>query len=149
MFAIIFGSRARNNVIGQIQLVCRQCRRQAHHTIVRSNRSFTLYFVPVVPTGQTTTTRCNLCGFQCRVSNEQADSWLSQAATFNPPPMNQAGAIGMKTAQQWMDEGKTHFGAARYSEALAAYEQTNRLDPNFAGGYYHKGMALKMLMRYE
>jgi tetratricopeptide (TPR) repeat protein len=165
MFAIIFGSRNNNNVMGQTQFVCPQCRRQAYHTVVRSSRWFTLYFIPVIPMGKTTTARCNLCGFRGQISNEQADSWFpkNQAGGMGAAPMNQPGMMGVplmnqpgamggmpqKTAQQWMNEGQAHYGAMRYNEALAAYEQTIRLDPNFAGGYYNKGLALKVLMRYE
>jgi tetratricopeptide (TPR) repeat protein len=158
MFAIIFGSRNRNSVMGQTQFVCPQCKRQAFHTVVRSSRWFTLYFIPVIPLGKTTTARCNLCGFRGQVSNEQANSWFPQ----NPGGANQPGiagpsaiyqpgapAIPQKTAQQWMDEGQNHYRAMHYNEALAAYEQTIRLDPNFAGGYYNKGLALKALMRYN
>ncbi len=76
--SIIFGSRLKNKVLGQTQYVCSQCRRQAFHTIVRSQRWFTLYFLPIFPIGKTTTSRCNLCGFQQAINNEQADAWLSQ-----------------------------------------------------------------------
>ena len=164
MFAIIFGSRNNNNVMGQTQFVCPQCRREAYHTVVRSSRWFTLYFIPVIPLGKTTTARCNLCGFRGQISNEQADSWfpknqagamgaapINQPGMMGVPPIYQPGAMGMpqKTAQQWMDEGQAHYRAMRYNETLAAYEQAIRLDPNFAGGYYNKGLALKILMRYE
>jgi tetratricopeptide (TPR) repeat protein len=164
MFAIIFGSRNKNNVMGQTQFVCPQCKRQAFHTVVRSSRWFTLYFIPVIPLGKSTTARCNLCGFRGQVSNEQADSWfpknqagaigaapMNQPGMMGTPPMNQPGAPGMsqKTAQQWMDEGQSHYRAMHYNEALSAYDQAIRLDPNFAGGYYNKGLALKALMRYE
>jgi tetratricopeptide (TPR) repeat protein len=36
-----------------------------------------------------------------------------------------------KTTQQWLDEGDSLYDLKRYEEALAAYEQAIRLDPNF------------------
>jgi tetratricopeptide (TPR) repeat protein len=163
MFAIIFGTRNTNNVLGQTQFVCPQCRRQAYHTVVRSRQWFTLYFIPVIPMGKSTTARCNLCGFRGQISNEQADGWFPKNPAGAPgaspmnqpgmgvPPMNPPGAQGVpqKTTQQWMDEGQSQYRAMRYGEALGAFAQAIRLDPNFAGGYYNQGLALKMLMRYE
>ncbi len=37
----------------------------------------------------------------------------------------------------------------RYDEALVAYEEAIRLDPNFAGTYINKGSTLSTLGRYE
>ncbi len=47
-----------------------------------------------------------------------------------------------KTAQRWLDEGGTFHRLQKYDEALAAYEQAIRLDPNDALAYYYKGRAL-------
>ena len=79
MTSIIFGSRSKNSVMGQIQYPCSRCGRMAYHTIVRSRRWFTLYFLPVVPIGKSTTARCNLCGYQQLIDNDQADAWFQQA----------------------------------------------------------------------
>jgi tetratricopeptide (TPR) repeat protein len=53
----------------------------------------------------------------------------------------------LKTKQEWIDEGNTLDGLKRYEEALAAYEQAIRLDPNFAVAYHNKGVALDNLRR--
>ena len=82
--SIIFGSRSNNKVLGQMQYVCPGCGRPAFHTIVRSRRWFTLYFLPVIPTSKSTTSRCNLCGFQQAINNEQADAWFAQGQQGNP-----------------------------------------------------------------
>ncbi len=82
--SIIFGSSSKNKVLGQVQYVCSRCGRQAFHTIVRSRRWFTLYFLPVIPINTTTTSRCNLCGFQQGINNEQADAWLAQNQQLPP-----------------------------------------------------------------
>src|SRR5260370_13893382 len=50
-----------------------------------------------------------------------------------------------KTAQRWLDEGGTFHRLQKYDEALAAYEQAIRLDPNAALAYYYKGRALDAL----
>jgi hypothetical protein len=78
--SIIFGSRRNNKVMGQIQYNCIRCQRPAFHTIVRSRTWFTLYFIPVIPLGSTTTSRCNLCGYQAQIDSKQADAWFQPAA---------------------------------------------------------------------
>src|SRR5207302_782 len=55
--------------------------------------------------------------------------------------------IAKHEAQQWIDQGKRHSNLKRYEEALAAYEQALRLDPNFTFAYYNKGLALEQLKR--
>jgi ribosomal protein L37E len=86
--SIIFGSNSKNKVMGQMQYVCSRCGRQAFHTIVRSRRWFTLYFLPVIPINKTTTSRCNLCGFQQAINNEQADVWFANNQQI-PPGVSQ------------------------------------------------------------
>lgn len=75
---IFFGSRRNNTVMGQRQFVCGGCRQQAYHTVVRSRHWFTLYFIPLIPTGQTTILTCNLCGYRCTIDNAQADMWFQE-----------------------------------------------------------------------
>ncbi len=79
MSIIISGRKQENKVMGQVLYTCSRCKRQAYHTLVRSQRWFTLYFLPLIPLKKTTTLRCNLCGFQSMIDNKQADSWLQQA----------------------------------------------------------------------
>jgi Flp pilus assembly protein TadD len=57
--------------------------------------------------------------------------------------------ISLKTKEEWYDEGKTLRNLKRYEEALAAFEQAIRLDPNHAVYYNEKGLALYDLKRYE
>jgi ribosomal protein L37E len=71
---IIIGSRANNKVMGQQQYPCSRCGQNSYHTIVRSRRWFTLFFLPVIPINKSTTSRCNLCGYQTAIDNEQADA---------------------------------------------------------------------------
>ena len=141
--SIIFGSRSTNRVLGQMMYTCSRCRRPGYHTIVRSQRWFTLYFIPMIPLGKSTIGRCNLCGFQQQISNEQADSWFAANPPGNVPPPSQ------KTPQQLMDEATSHYRAGRYMEALAAYDQVLSLVPTHAGACYNKGNALFSLGRYE
>jgi tetratricopeptide (TPR) repeat protein len=65
-----------------------------------------------------------------------------------PPPTNLPDKV-QKTKEQWLEEGHTLTGLNRYEEALAAYEQALRLDPNDADAYNNKGNALTGLNRYE
>jgi serine/threonine protein kinase len=54
-----------------------------------------------------------------------------------------------KTSQQWLTKGRALRELKRYEEALSAYEQAIRLDPNDANAYYGKGSALNRLKRYN
>src|SRR6266436_2255135 len=47
-----------------------------------------------------------------------------------------------KTAQRRLDEGRTFLRLQKYDEALAAYEQVIRFDPNLTTAYQGKGNAL-------
>src|SRR6266487_1009742 len=53
----------------------------------------------------------------------------------------------LKTKQEWINEGSALYDLKRYEEALAAYEQAIRLDPNYAYAYHGKGLALDKLRR--
>jgi tetratricopeptide (TPR) repeat protein len=53
------------------------------------------------------------------------------------------------TKSQWLDKGNTHRTTGHYEEALVAYDQAIRLDPQFTDAYSSKGNALYMLKRYE
>ena len=48
-----------------------------------------------------------------------------------------------KTNDQWIEEGNKFFRLKQYTEALAAYEQAIRLDPNYAVAYNNKGAAYR------
>jgi serine/threonine protein kinase len=50
-----------------------------------------------------------------------------------------------KTAQQWLDEGRSFTRLRKYEKALIAYEQAIRLDPNDDVAYNNKGAALNNL----
>lgn len=101
---IIWGYRTRNNVMGQLPYVCRQCGRNGYHAVVRTSRYFTLFFIPIFPIGKSTTARCNLCGFQEKVDNARADALLAQPASQQQmpaatPPQTQAPAYPSTPAQ--------------------------------------------------
>jgi tetratricopeptide (TPR) repeat protein len=53
------------------------------------------------------------------------------------------------TKEQWLEEGYKYRDLKQFPEALIAYEQSIRLDPNDAAAYFNKGYALNELKRYE
>ena len=55
----------------------------------------------------------------------------------------------LKTKEEWLKEGNALLDLKGTQEALEAYEQAIRLDPNFANAYYNQGLALRRLKRYE
>ena len=57
--------------------------------------------------------------------------------------------LARNEAEQWRRQGDRHFAQNNYVEALAAYEQAIRLDPNYASVYAIKGVVLSSLNRYQ
>ena len=86
MNVIIYGYRTQNKVMGQLPQVCSRCQRQGQHTVVRSKRMFTLFWVPLFPISKKTVMRCSLCGNQMQIDNKQADDWFTQPAQAGAPP---------------------------------------------------------------
>lgn len=87
---IIWGFRARNKVMGQIQYVCPNCHQNSFHTVVRSSRWFTLFFIPTFPFSKKYISHCNVCGFESRVENNQAEAWFPQGPVQALPPQQPA-----------------------------------------------------------
>jgi tetratricopeptide (TPR) repeat protein len=52
-----------------------------------------------------------------------------------------------KTKEQWVEEGNAHRRAARYTEALTAYEQALQLDLRYTKAWYGRGFALNGLKK--
>lgn len=153
--SIIWGLRSRNKVMGQVQTVCPQCKRRGFQTVVRSRRWFALYFIPMIPLYKRTIARCNLCGFQYAMNNEQADALFPQGQAAAQPQAVPAAtsaaspAQPQQSTQQIMDEGVSFYKAGRYVEALAAFDRLIQLAPNYAGAYFNKGNALVGMGRFE
>ncbi len=83
----------------------------------------------------------------------QALSSLKAPVAAPPPPKPQpqpppAPATPSKTKEQWRDKGNAHYDTKSYTEALVAYDQAIKLDPQYSDAYYDKGWALKDLQRY-
>ena len=77
---IVYGYRTRNKVLGQTDYACAKCQQTAVHTVVRSRRWMTVFWVPIFPINKKSTVRCNLCGLQSKVENAQADAWFPKPA---------------------------------------------------------------------
>jgi tetratricopeptide (TPR) repeat protein len=89
-------------------------------------------------------------------TQEQAQSQLAKASPIQLKSQAQiqtkdkeTPSVPQKTKEQWIDEGNALEDLKRYDEALAAYEQAIRLDPNYALAYNNTGNALEDLKRYE
>ena len=72
----------------------------------------------------------------------------TQPVLQKPLPTNLPGK-SQKTKEEWIEEGNRFGDLKQYSEALAAYEQAIRLDPNDAVAFATKGYALNRLKRFE
>jgi serine/threonine protein kinase len=86
-------------------------------------------------------------------ANRYADvaAFINVLSVSNAPHVVAAPTIipPAKTKEQWLEEGYALLNLKRYEEALVAYEQAIRLDPNYASAYHKKGEALYTLKRYE
>jgi tetratricopeptide (TPR) repeat protein len=51
------------------------------------------------------------------------------------------------SAQDWWDKGVALYYQGKYDDAIKAYEEAIRLDPNYATAWYYKALALKALGR--
>jgi tetratricopeptide (TPR) repeat protein len=69
------------------------------------------------------------------------------APTFRnlSPPQTTISATAQKTKEEWLEDGTVLRDLKRYEEALAAFEQALRLDPNFTIAWHNKGNALDHL----
>ncbi len=54
-----------------------------------------------------------------------------------------------RTRDEWLKVGHDHYNAARYSEALLAYDKAVSLDDKYPRAHYNRGRALNELKRYE
>ena len=72
----------------------------------------------------------------------------TQPVSQTPLPTNLPDK-SQKTKEQWLEEGDKLSHLKRYQEALAAFEQAIRLDPNYAKAYTNKGYILNDLKRHR
>lgn len=73
---LIVGTRPNTKLLGQIAYICPSCQHNSWHSVGRTRRWFTLFFIPVIPFTKSSISRCNLCGFMQRVPNPQAEQWF-------------------------------------------------------------------------
>jgi tetratricopeptide (TPR) repeat protein len=89
-------------------------------------------------------------------TQEQAQNQLRGETSTHAQPQEQEHTrdkgtplAPQKSKEDWLKEGYALYNLKRYEEALTAYEQAIRLDPNYALAYYNRGIALNELKRYE
>ena len=56
---------------------------------------------------------------------------------------------GQETAEEWFYEGLALYNQSKYDEAIRAYDEAIRLNPEDAGAWNYKGNALRGLGRYN
>src|SRR5206468_1444310 len=74
---------------------------------------------------------------------------IANVVTNTFGPGNQTIGSDLGIADYYAGKGKVQHALKRYEEALAAYEQAVRLDPETADYYAGKGKVLHALKRYE
>ena len=63
---------------------------------------------------------------------------LLMAAIISP-------VLGQQTAEDWFNKGNDLEDQGKYDDAIKAYDEAIRLDPNYAKAWYNKGAILKAL----
>jgi hypothetical protein len=69
---IIFGMRTRVKNMGTLLVVCRLCNTPAANRVVRVERWFTLFFIPLIPISKKYRLTCTFCGGVTSISKEDA-----------------------------------------------------------------------------
>jgi hypothetical protein len=97
---LIVGTRPNTKLLGQIAYICPSCQHNSWHSVGRTRRWFTLFFIPVIPFTKSSISRCNLCGFMQRVPNPQAEQWFHTGqAPAGLIPQLQPGYVPQGAAQ--------------------------------------------------
>jgi zinc ribbon protein len=84
----IAGTRGSAKALGQFSGPCQKCAKPTMHTAVRVTRYVTLFFVPLIPIGQTYLVVCNLCGLKLKAEGglrERLIAWEKSGPSAAPP----------------------------------------------------------------
>ena len=81
---IVYGYKTANSVLGRRQQACPVCHQMAWQTIVRTRTWATLFWIKIFPISKKTVMRCNACGSQTKIDNDQADAWVQQMQAGMP-----------------------------------------------------------------
>jgi uncharacterized Zn finger protein len=75
---LIFGFRVTSALLATITYLCDRCGQPAAHHLVKRQRKFTLFFIPLFPVSTKYTDTCTYCGRVLEVPREQAEAALTQ-----------------------------------------------------------------------
>lgn len=75
----IFGVRNSSRNLGLSQATCLNCGNVAAQRVDRRKRTFSLFFIPVIPLGSSYTATCTACGITTKIDRSRADGILSGA----------------------------------------------------------------------
>jgi len=79
---IIFGWRSGGDVEWYGLLQCEQCGEWAFHQGIRVKRTFTLFFIPILPLWSDTKVFCTICGNQRKVGPQEYQQLAEKAAFY-------------------------------------------------------------------
>jgi hypothetical protein len=60
---LLFGTKTKPEQKGSVKFPCSNCKRETIASIIEIKKFFTLFFIPLIPYGDKTFIRCNVCGF--------------------------------------------------------------------------------------
>lgn len=70
---ILFGFRSMRKSLGTCFMLCSRCHRPCAHAVVRMQRWFTLFFIPIFPFKTTYLTSCAMCGSAFKIDRAKAE----------------------------------------------------------------------------
>jgi hypothetical protein len=83
---IIFGFRTAVRLLGIVTVSCRRCGNPAAHRLEERRRTFTVFFVPLIPLGRRSEITCTYCGLLSDVADEHVPALLTQAHDHSATP---------------------------------------------------------------
>lgn len=79
MFFVIWGFKRYVTALAMLTLVCGHCQRPTAHPLRKVVTKFTLFWIPLFPTGTKHVLQCSYCGYAQQVSAEESERLLASA----------------------------------------------------------------------
>ncbi len=83
---ILFGFRGKRKRLGTVFTECPQCHRACSQVVARTQRWFTLFFIPIFPFSTTFLTVCSMCSGATKIDRARAEHLSKMGEQQAGPP---------------------------------------------------------------